>query len=143
MATFDDQTLASKRTNSSDKISDLPDELILHVLSFAPTKQAVATSILSKRWHHLWTLVPILDFEELPLPHCSDILMQIQQKLFQFVSNVLKRNKSASLGKFRLKCCPCYIDPSPIAKWISPATARGLQEVDLDISYPSINVKHF
>lgn len=37
-----------------DRISDLPDSLLEHILSFVPTKDAIATSILSKRWKPIW-----------------------------------------------------------------------------------------
>ncbi|XP_047961813.1 F-box/LRR-repeat protein At4g14103-like [Salvia hispanica] len=37
-----------------DIISQLPDEILQHILSFIDTTQAIKTSILSKRWKHLW-----------------------------------------------------------------------------------------
>ncbi|CAK8568318.1 unnamed protein product [Lathyrus sativus] len=37
-----------------DRLSGLPDSLIDHILSFLPTKDAVATSILSKHWKPFW-----------------------------------------------------------------------------------------
>ena len=46
-----------------DRISTLPDSILLSILCFLPTKDAIKTGVLSKRWSHLWTSVPSLSFE--------------------------------------------------------------------------------
>ncbi|KAJ7946041.1 F-box family protein [Quillaja saponaria] len=43
-----------------DRLSDLPDYILHYILSFLDTKFAVQTSVLSKRWEHLWSYLPIL-----------------------------------------------------------------------------------
>jgi hypothetical protein len=47
-----------------DRISELPDPILEHILSFIPTKQTLQFSILSKRWQKVWALFPIPDFEQ-------------------------------------------------------------------------------
>ncbi|XP_058736321.1 FBD-associated F-box protein At4g13985-like isoform X2 [Vicia villosa] len=43
-----------------DRLSDLPDCIVLHIFSFLNVKQVVQTSVLSTRWHHLWKYLPTL-----------------------------------------------------------------------------------
>uniref|UniRef100_A0A0D9XQ55 F-box domain-containing protein n=1 Tax=Leersia perrieri TaxID=77586 RepID=A0A0D9XQ55_9ORYZ len=40
-----------------DNIDDLPDEVLEHVLSFLPSRDAVRTCVLARRWRHLWKAV--------------------------------------------------------------------------------------
>ncbi|PNX91118.1 F-box/LRR-repeat protein, partial [Trifolium pratense] len=47
-----------------DRISNLPDGVLSHILSFLPTKTTVQTSILSNRWHHIWKHQSVLYFNE-------------------------------------------------------------------------------
>ncbi|KAJ0456041.1 putative leucine-rich repeat domain superfamily, F-box-like domain superfamily [Helianthus annuus] len=45
-----------------DRLTSLSDDLLISILSHIDTKQAVQSSILSKRWVNLWTLLPVLNF---------------------------------------------------------------------------------
>ena len=47
-----------------DQLSDLPDAIIHHILSFLRTKFAAVTSVLSTRWRYLFLDVPKIDFDE-------------------------------------------------------------------------------
>ena len=46
-----------------DMISDLPEGVLRYILSLLPTNEAVRTSILAKKWKHLWTYLPAFHFE--------------------------------------------------------------------------------
>ncbi|KAK4587878.1 hypothetical protein RGQ29_019039 [Quercus rubra] len=51
-------------SDDEDRISDLSDSIILSILAFLPTKDAIKTGVLSKRWVQLWTSVPSLSFSD-------------------------------------------------------------------------------
>ncbi|RDY04940.1 putative F-box/FBD/LRR-repeat protein, partial [Mucuna pruriens] len=46
-----------------DRISELTDDVVCHILSFLPSEEAIATSLLSTRWRFVWHMVPALDFD--------------------------------------------------------------------------------
>ncbi|KAK4776061.1 hypothetical protein SAY87_024022 [Trapa incisa] len=43
-----------KKTLEADFISSLPDDILRHISSFVPTKEAMRTAVLSTRWRRLW-----------------------------------------------------------------------------------------
>lgn len=66
----------------ADRISILPDSVLSHILSFLPTKEAVKTSELSKRWNPLWLSVPTLNFDD------YDYTLDLEKETyFNFVSS--------------------------------------------------------
>lgn len=49
---------------SVDWISKLPNDVLLMILSRLCTKEAVGTSVVSKRWEHVWKQVSHLVFDK-------------------------------------------------------------------------------
>ncbi|XP_057451629.1 F-box/FBD/LRR-repeat protein At3g26920-like [Lotus japonicus] len=61
----------SEDEENKDRLSDLSDCILLHILSFVKAKHAVQTCVLSTRWKDLWKYLPTLilhslDFSSLP-----------------------------------------------------------------------------
>jgi hypothetical protein len=82
-----------------DKISDLCDALLTHILSFLSPRKVVQTCILSKRWRRTWASVPVLKF---------NIGMHVRADKFcvtiLFVKQVLlNRERSLSLDTFKFR----------------------------------------
>ncbi|PNY01114.1 F-box/LRR-repeat protein [Trifolium pratense] len=81
---------------NKDIISDLPECILLHILSFLDTKYAVQTCTLSKRWKDLWKHVPTLTLisSSFALSWCRKNLKGFSK----FVSWILsKRDASTAL----------------------------------------------
>ncbi|CAA0816247.1 Unknown protein [Striga hermonthica] len=49
---------------SIDRLSDLPDEILSHILSFLPIKTSVSTSTLAARWRFVWAYSPNIQIVE-------------------------------------------------------------------------------
>ncbi|KAL5138479.1 F-box/LRR-repeat protein [Glycine soja] len=47
-----------------DRLSELPDFVLLHIMNFIDTKDALRTCILSKRWKDLWKHLTTLSFDQ-------------------------------------------------------------------------------
>ncbi|KAL5142444.1 F-box/FBD/LRR-repeat protein [Glycine soja] len=80
----------SDREEERDRLSELPDCVVLHIMEFMDTKYAVQTCVLSKRWKDLWKRLTYLGF--------NTTLFNNVVKFNKFVSRVLSgRDGSVSL----------------------------------------------
>ncbi|GMH05721.1 hypothetical protein Nepgr_007561 [Nepenthes gracilis] len=117
-----------------DIISGLPDCILQHILSFLPTKDAVATCILSTRWTYLWTAIPNIDLDDSLIYFGEvDSWYPIERVSFMnFVERVLIHRDVSSMNKFRLSCTVCFY-ASRVNAWISAAIRHNVKELDLQL----------
>ncbi|ESQ44188.1 hypothetical protein EUTSA_v10005926mg [Eutrema salsugineum] len=120
-----------------DRVSSRPDELLCHVLSFLPTKQAALTPVLSKRWLNLWKLVPNLDIDDSVFLHPEEGKGErdgIRQSFVDFVDRVLAMQGDSPIKNFSLKCITC-VHPDIVNRWIRNVLRRGVSDLDLFIDF--------
>ncbi|XP_059436993.1 F-box/FBD/LRR-repeat protein At5g56420-like [Corylus avellana] len=109
---------------NSKNIGNLPEELLRHILSFLPIEDAVRTSLLCKRWEHLWTSTPNLDFE---------LYEPAKRTLFMnFVERVLCLRDFSDIKLFCL-CCDVLRDASRINTWICTAVKHNVQVLYIEL----------
>ncbi|CAM8901739.1 unnamed protein product [Rhodiola kirilowii] len=60
---MDSKQIKSTNFSSTDRISELPSNIIECILDRLPIRDAVATSVLSNEWRHKWTRIPNLVFD--------------------------------------------------------------------------------
>ncbi|GKV15680.1 hypothetical protein SLEP1_g26445 [Rubroshorea leprosula] len=117
--------------SSVDRISDLPDGVLCHILSFLPTEVAVLTSILSTRWRYLYTLVSSLYFETgFWDGYDEEIDAEKPNQFMNFIDRVLFFRNRPSIVTFRLACYQ-YVDPLRVDAWMRALMWHNIQELDL------------
>ncbi|KAG7559280.1 Leucine-rich repeat 2 [Arabidopsis thaliana x Arabidopsis arenosa] len=115
------------RTCSRDAISWLPDEVLGKILSSLSTKQAASTSVLSKKWRYMFTLVDNLDFDD---------SFSNNNSFKSFVDRTLALQRDFPIKKFSLKC---HIRKDNewqkvyVGRLISHVVKRGVLEIELRI----------
>ncbi|RZC81918.1 hypothetical protein C5167_044491 [Papaver somniferum] len=120
-----------------DKLSNLPDALIHHILSFLPTKCAMSTCILSKRWKHVSNSIQILDFRKWRTQKGTIVFFGKEEKLetwcfMNFVDTVLFLHQRRDIQKFYLDLDELF-DESRVNKWISTIMNSKVEEFGLSI----------
>ncbi|KAA8519879.1 hypothetical protein F0562_014211 [Nyssa sinensis] len=116
------------KKKSVDRISSLPDTVLVHILSFLPTKDAIKTTVLSKKWQFLWTLVPTLHFYDPKLLRNGDI-----HSFVNFIDQTLILHNAPKITKFRLELDYYAVFKSRVNLWVRFAVRREVEELDLDL----------
>ncbi|CAN7098020.1 unnamed protein product [Brassica rapa subsp. narinosa] len=120
-----------------DCISEMPDSLLTHILSYLPTKDAVKTSVLSKSWRFVWLEAT----SELDLNAVDFLRYEDDSSLVSLLNN------RSFLRKFKIK-----YDDSPlrikrkrgsdyskkvnntgkrVMEWVAEAVHRGVEHLDV------------
>ncbi|KAK7325139.1 hypothetical protein VNO77_29241 [Canavalia gladiata] len=124
---------------SMDRISQLPDHVIHHILSLLRNmKDAIRTSILSKRWRALWYSFSNLIFDErrftagIGHEDSSDKAMMFRD----YVSNSLHAHLGKKLYIQKLVVHMTSFDSEDIPymnHWLNVAIAKNIKELDLHV----------
>lgn len=124
-----------KNLHMEDHISSLPDDVICCILSLIPTKSAVKTSILSKRWNYMWTKVPVLDLTEMPhLTTYENLTSELLTYFWSFVGRVLLHNDVSCLRCLRLhRELVLRDDDFYFKSWFRTITRREIREIDISL----------
>ncbi|XP_075478982.1 F-box/LRR-repeat protein At3g03360-like [Primulina tabacum] len=129
-----------------DRISQLPDDVICYIISQLSTGAAVRTSILSRRWRHVYTLINQVRFYCFQLHHgsyCHPTLTrkeEIQRKFAQGVDTFLQHHSGFKVMSFELVCCfrGCILDT--FRKWMNSVGTLGVEQLTIGFC-PITNVR--
>ncbi|XP_073127154.1 F-box/LRR-repeat protein At5g02910-like [Henckelia pumila] len=123
-----------------DRISQLPDKVISSIISRLLTKDAVRTSILSRRWRHVYTIIDQVRFtcyDKLSSAACCPILgeeksRQLQRKFVQGVDTFLQNHSGSKVSSFELVCCFRGRHMDSFRKWMNFVGTSGVEKLTLE-----------
>ncbi|XP_017226430.2 putative F-box/FBD/LRR-repeat protein At3g56780 isoform X2 [Daucus carota subsp. sativus] len=116
--------------NGEDRLSSLPDELIHQILSFLGTRQAVQTSILSKRWKRMWTGLPVLSFDGY-----DQLFPYTHSGIIRFIDHVLKnRDQDTHVSCFKFLAVYPF-PPNFVRRLINYTIDHNVEELDIDLQF--------
>ncbi|CAN6885769.1 unnamed protein product [Brassica oleracea] len=102
-----------------DLIKTLPDVILQDILCFIPTKLAITTSLLSRRWRHVWCDIPSISLDVDTLTAAS-------------VNETLTRYKATKTKSFHLIITTMMGNIPHIDSWIEGAMSRDVENLSLD-----------
>ncbi|XP_052166053.1 uncharacterized protein LOC127782821 [Oryza glaberrima] len=125
-----------------DRLSALPDAVLLRIVSHLKAREAVRTSGISRRWRHVWASAPRVDVR---YPCACDGRAVDQKRFRDFVTILLLRRRP--LAPFKALRLSWSHDEDDVSAWIAHAVRRGAEEIDLSArrhqGYPVPDYKHF
>lgn len=119
------------------RISALHNDLLIQILSFVSTKDAVATTFLSKRWRSLWTMVPKLEYDDeiSQGTYLSRLLVDDEcESVWKFLEKLLELHKAPLLETLRIRLGqkrPYDDNGHVVEKLVANAVDRLVREIYL------------
>ncbi|KAK2660456.1 hypothetical protein Ddye_006989 [Dipteronia dyeriana] len=123
--------LPCKIETEQDKLSNLPAHVIDQILSQLPIKDAVRTSILSRKWRYKWATIPHLVFDNLCVSVSSQDQILVRNKLVNVVDHVLILH-NGPIFKFKLSHQD-LLGVTDIDRWILHISRSSIKEFVLEI----------
>lgn len=123
--------LHSKTEAELDKISNLPGHVIDQILSHLPIRDAVRSSVLSRKWRYKWATIPCLVFDNQCLSASSQDQNFVKNKLVNIIDHVLLLHKGP-VHKFKLSHRD-LLGVTDIDRWILFISRSSIKEFILEI----------
>jgi hypothetical protein len=132
------------RTDSGNPISELPDEILGDILSHLTLREAIGTSVLSRRWKNVWTYTTgtfDFDFPSKVISRGKDLKAK-RKRYIRSLDKVLRAHKCSTIQALKVKFDLNSKHKSYIDSWINFAICKKARRIELNLTQTSISREH-
>jgi hypothetical protein len=125
---------ATAAADKTDRVSRLPDDLLLRVVSLLPAKDGARTTVLSSRWRGLWRSAPtvLVDTHLLPAA-CAGARPARAGARSRAVTDAVSAALESHPGPFPFTSLTCSFmdgaDRRLLARWFQLLATKGVEEL--------------
>ncbi|WMV28753.1 hypothetical protein MTR67_022138 [Solanum verrucosum] len=119
----------ARNARKSTTIGDLPNCILHTILEFMPIQDAGRTSVLSKKWMHIWSTLPHLVFGPLFFKYVSNI----GASAATIIHKILMQHTGNIMG-FHLISITCKLAQSDVDQCIIFISKHGIKNLTLDMA---------
>ncbi|XP_017975857.1 PREDICTED: F-box/FBD/LRR-repeat protein At1g13570 isoform X2 [Theobroma cacao] len=117
----------------SDRISNLPWDVLNSILVHLPLRDVARTSLLSRKWRYKWTSLSQFVIDDKCFPY--SLPDKTRWGEIRRIFHLVQSNHNGPIEKFKLAAY-CYPDHSDLNEWINYLTVKGIKELILqDFSF--------
>ncbi|XP_047079248.1 FBD-associated F-box protein At5g60610-like [Lolium rigidum] len=121
-------------SDSADRVSRLPDDLLRRVVSLLPAKDGARTTVLSSRWRGLWRSAPLVLVDTHLLPGGDGERRPARAgAASRAVTNAVSAVLESHPGPFPFASLTCsfmvHADDPLLARWFQLLAAKGVHEL--------------
>ncbi|KAM0895837.1 hypothetical protein ACQ4PT_023586 [Festuca glaucescens] len=125
---------AAADDDKNDRVSRLPDDLLLRVVSLLPAKDGARTTVLSSRWRHLWRSAPLVLVDTHLLPGGDGERRPARGGASsRAVTNAVSAALESHPGPFPFASLTCSFmngaDRRLLARWFQLLATKGVDEL--------------
>uniref|UniRef100_M8AYJ1 Uncharacterized protein n=1 Tax=Aegilops tauschii TaxID=37682 RepID=M8AYJ1_AEGTA len=113
---------------AADRLSALPNDVLARILSFAPTHEAAATALLSRRWRSVWHRTSFLNLDT--RPYCTRRLEPFFEDAHDILASLRRRGSRRRRHGAGLKTLKLFLEEG--AYYISKSWRREGDDAEPD-----------
>ncbi|XP_037486332.1 putative F-box/LRR-repeat protein At3g28410 [Triticum dicoccoides] len=136
-----------KRKRPSSQLSDLPMDILCHIISLLPLKEAARTSIVSKHWRYVWCSRTNLEFSFRSVMRRSykvgPFILHPIQEVLKRIDAVLKQHSGVGVEKREVDFSLNDEHANHIDRWLNFAIAAKTNQLILNFTSVHPIMEHY